>query len=202
LDFSRRNFLGVSIAGVAAAAIRPAFARTQEVVAPITPALLRRARAALQRHGDSIAHRDVMGIADFSLPSKAERFFLLNLNDGSVRSYLVAHGRGSDPAHTGWLERFSNESHSYATSAGAFRTGDTYIGSHGHSLHLTGLDASNCNAAARGIVVHGAWYVSEQIAAERGVLGRSEGCFALASSSLNEVIRVLGPGRLIYADKA
>jgi L,D-transpeptidase catalytic domain len=143
-----------------------------------------------------------MGIADFSLPSKTARFFLLNLTDGSVTSHLVAHGRGSDPAHTGWLERFSNEAHSNATSAGAFRTGDMYVGGHGHSIRLTGLDASNSNAAVRGIVVHGAWYVSAQIAEERGVLGRSEGCFALAQSSLDKVLRVLGPGRLLYADKA
>ncbi len=189
------------MAGIAMATIPPALARTHEIAAPIAPALLQRAYAALQRHGASIAHRDVMGIADFSLSSKTERFFLLNLGDGRWTSHLVAHGRGSDPEHTGWLERFSNEMHSNATSAGAFRTGDPYVGGHGHSIHLTGLDASNSNAAAREIVVHGAWYVSKQIAEVRGVLGRSEGCFALAQSSLGGVLRALGPGRLIYADK-
>jgi hypothetical protein len=52
------------------------------------------------------------------------------------------------------------------------------------------------------IVVHGAWYVSEEIARERRVLGRSEGCFAVAQSSIREVLAALGPGRLIYAGKA
>ncbi len=138
LDVSRRLFLGASLAGIAAAAIPPALARTHGIAAPIAPALLQRAYAALQRHGASIVHRDVMGIADFSQSSKAERFFLLNLGDGRWTSHLVAHGRGSDPEHTGWLERFSNEMHSNATSAGAFRTGDPYVGGHGHSIHLTG----------------------------------------------------------------
>jgi hypothetical protein len=68
-------------------------------------------------------------------------------------------------------------------------------------LHLDGLDASNSNAAARAIVVHGAPYVSTEILHDHGVLGRSLGCFALANSSLEVVLARLGPGRLIYADK-
>jgi hypothetical protein len=39
------------------------------------------------------------------------------------------------------------------------------------------------------------------MARTHGVLGRSEGCFALATASLREVLERLGPGRLIYADK-
>jgi L,D-transpeptidase catalytic domain len=164
--------------------------------------LLRRSLAALDRHFASIAHRDIIGIADFSLPSSAPRLHVLNLVSGSVTSHLVAHGRGSDPAHTGWLERFSNEPRSHATSAGAYLTDGLYVGGHGRSMRLEGLDATNSNAAARAIVVHGAWYVSEEMARDHGVLGRSEGCLAVAQSSLNEVLTTLGPGRLIYADKA
>jgi hypothetical protein len=201
LEISRRLFLGTAMAGVAAAAVRPATARTYQTSPGIAPALLRRALAALEQHGDSIAHRDMMGIADFSLPSRTERFYLLNLRDGSATSHLVAHGRGSDPAHTGWLERFSNAAHSNATSAGAYRTGGMYVGAHGDSIRLAGLDASNSNAADRAIVVHGAWYVSAEIARQHGVLGRSEGCFALDPSSLRDVLGALGPDRLIYADK-
>jgi hypothetical protein len=75
------------------------------------------------------------------------------------------------------------------------------VGEHGQSMRLDGLDASNSNAASRAIVVHSAWYVSKEIAVDRGVLGRSEGCLAVAQSSLAEVLMTLGPGRLIYADK-
>jgi len=125
----------------------------------------------------------------------------MNLADGSVRSHLVAHGRGSDPSHTGWLQRFSNEPRSNATSAGAYRTGALYVGAHGHSMRLEGLDATNSNALTRAIVVHGAWYVNEHVIGYSGMLGRSQGCFAVADSSLPEIMARLGPGRLIYADK-
>jgi hypothetical protein len=86
----------------------------------------------------------------------------VNLADGRTRSHLVAHGRGSDPAHTGWLERFSNEPRSNATSAGAYKTGSLYVGAHGRSMRLEGLDPTNSNALSRAIVVHGAWYVNEK----------------------------------------
>jgi hypothetical protein len=33
-----------------------------------------------------------------------------------------------------------------------------------------------------------------------GMLGRSEGCFAVATSSLADVMAKLGPGHLLYAD--
>jgi hypothetical protein len=190
-----------AIAGATAAALHPAFAQIPGK-GPIDGSLVGRARDALERHGDSIIHRDIIGIADFSLPSSEPRFHLLNVSDGSVKSHLVAHGRGSDPSHSGWLERFSNEPHSFATSAGAYRTDHIYVGAHGASIRLEGLDASNSNAASRAIVVHGAWYVSEAMARDHGVLGRSEGCFAVAPSSLQEILAALGPGRLIYADRA
>lgn len=198
MALSRRFLLASGAAGLAVSAARPAFANVSEGV---SPALLRRALAALQKHQNSIEHRDVIAIADFSQPSRARRFHLLDVASGAVASHLVAHGRGSDPAHTGWLERFSNVPSSNATSAGAYRTDGFYVGGHGRSIRLSGLDASNSNAESRAIVVHGAWYVSNDMARERGVLGRSQGCFALANASLDEIFAKLGPGRMIYADK-
>jgi L,D-transpeptidase catalytic domain len=192
----------VALAGVAYASVVPrAFGRSEAADAPIAPGLLRRALDALDAHGHGITHRDFIGVADFSLPSKSPRLHIVRLDDGSVRSHLVAHGRGSDPSHSGWLQHFSNEPRSNATSAGSYKTGSLYVGAHGHSMRLEGLDATNSNALARAIVVHGAWYVSEAMAGGLGVLGRSEGCFAVANSSLSEVMSALGPGRLIYADK-
>jgi hypothetical protein len=199
---SRRFFLGTAVAAAAVAATRPVLAGSAIAPARVTPGLLGRALAALQQHRGSIAHRDFIGIADFSLPSAMPRFHLVNVEDGSTASHLVAHGRGSDPAHTGWLEHFSNVPQSNATSAGAYKTDGDYLGGHGRSIRLTGLDPTNCNAEPRGIVVHGAWYVSDEMIRDRGMLGRSEGCFAVAPSSLDEVLAKLGPGRLIYADKA
>ncbi len=45
-----------------------------------------------------------------------------------MNAYLVAHGKGSDPEHSGWLQRFSNIPDSEASSDGVFRTGDIYEG--------------------------------------------------------------------------
>ncbi|HET7083279.1 MAG TPA: murein L,D-transpeptidase catalytic domain family protein [Rhizomicrobium sp.] len=191
---SRRKVLAAATAAGASLVIRPALAAAPAVSA----GLLARAMAALDRH--QISHRDVVGVADFSAPSRSPRLHLVDTVSGRISSHLVAHGRGSDPRHTGWLERFSNGFGSNATSSGAYSTGDFYNGAHGRSLRLNGLDASNSNALERGIVVHGAWYVSQEMAS-RGALGRSEGCLALSTGSLEEVFARLGPGHLIYADK-
>ena len=189
--------------GLTSAIARPAaLLRTERSDGQVNAGLLRRALDALEQHRGAIEHRDFIGVADFSLPSRMPRFHVVKLADGSVTSHLVAHGRGSDPTHTGWLERFSNEARSNATSAGAYRTGDFYRGAHGHSIRLDGLDPTNNNASSRAIVVHSAWYVSEAMAGIRGMLGRSEGCFAVAGTSLDDVMTRLGPGRFIYAGKA
>jgi hypothetical protein len=164
--------------------------------------LLERARAAIDREGRRIVHRDRIGIVDFSRPSRDARFHLVDLAGGSAVTYLVAHGRGSDPTHRGWVESFSNAPGSYATSEGAYLTGGTYTGKHGHSMRLVGLDPQNSNAEPRAIVVHAAWYVGPEIVRAHGKLGRSQGCFAFAERDLSAVLNQLGAGRLILAGKA
>ncbi len=194
--FSRRQFLGVIAVGTVLAAARPALASARPA-----PALFDQARRELKRVGASVPLHDVVGIADYSLVSAEPRFHLVDMNSGAVRSFLVSHGRGSDPAHSGYLRRFSNTPGSNASSEGAYRTGDYYYGKHGRSMRLAGLDATNCNAEQRAIVVHGAWYVSPSMVRERGVLGRSQGCFAFAESELDTILKRLGPGRLLISTK-
>jgi hypothetical protein len=165
----------------------------------IDPALFARAKAALDQH--QVGPRDVIGIADFSRPSSEHRFHLVDLQNGTVERHLVCHGRGSDPAHSGYLERFSNDFGSYATSNGTYVTGDYYQGKYGLSLRVRGLDWSNNNAEARAIVIHNAWYAEPEMLAQHGQLGRSEGCFAMPKASQYEVMKRLAGGRMIYADK-
>jgi hypothetical protein len=188
---SRRTFLAAAAALVAA----PALARARTLASV--------AREGLDRHGPAIPHTDIVGIADFAAPSRTPRFYLVNLAEGRATSHLVSHGRGSDPAHTGWVERFSNEHGSNASSPGAYRTGAHYTGQHGRSQRLIGLDPTNSNAEPRAIVIHGAWYVSDTMVRQHGKLGRSEGCFAFdeGNGSLDEILARLGPGRLLYAGR-
>ena len=81
-------------------------------------------------------------------------------------------------------ERFSNIEGSKMSSLGLFQATDTYYGNNGYSLRLRGLDAGfNDNALSRAIVMHGAPYVSEAIAARLGRLGRSWGCPAVRHGS-------------------
>jgi hypothetical protein len=163
--------------------------------------LLARARASFLRHRPSIRETDVVAIADFSKPSALPRFYLMDTNSGRVTMHFVSHGRGSDPEHSGLLHRFSNAVGSNATSNGGYITGDYYHGRYGRSMRLSGLDPSNNNAETRAIVVHSAWYAEPSQIAQYGRLGRSEGCFAMSYSSLQEALARLGPGRFLYADK-
>lgn len=167
--------------------------------AGIDPDLFARAKAALDSH--QVWPRDTIGIADFSKPSSEPRFFVVDLASGNVESHLVCHGRGSDPDHSGFVERFSNDFGSYATSSGTYVTGDYYDGKYGLSLRVRGLDWSNNNAEARAIVIHNAWYAEPDMIPLHGKLGRSEGCFAMSRQSQYEVMRRLAGGRMIYADK-
>jgi hypothetical protein len=172
---------------------------TPSAPAGIDPQLFAKAKAALDQH--QVWPRDTIGIADFSKPSSDPRFYVVDLASGDVQSHLVCHGRGSDPGHSGYLERFSNNFGSYATSNGTYVTGDYYQGKYGLSLRVRGLDWSNSNAEPRAIVIHNAWYAEPDMIQLHGMLGRSEGCFAMPKASQYEVMRRLAGGRMIYADK-
>jgi hypothetical protein len=198
---TRRNVLQTGAAAGLVSAAGPVFATVAPFQPRINPGLLARAKAALEAKRPLLQYTDVIGIADYSQPSRAQRFYLLYTASGMVTSYQVAHGRGSDPYHSGYLNYFSNAPGSEASSAGAYVTGDVYYGKYGRSLRLKGLDYSNSNAEERSIVVHTASYAEPEIVERFGKLGRSEGCFTLSRLSLQYVLQQLGPGRLLYSDK-
>jgi hypothetical protein len=202
-SLSRRRLLGAGLAGAALIGLGvPVRAEQKGLigVAPwLSPTLLNGALMALARHHSAIWARDVIAIADFSVPSALPRFHLVDLLAGRTTSLLVAHGKGSDPEHSGYLQHFSNVAGSNATSEGAYLTGERYTGIHGASRRLIGLDATSSNAEPRAIVIHGAWYVSPQIVATQGRLGRSDGCFVFSEADIGLVLDRLGRGRLLYA---
>lgn len=159
------------------------------------------ARRESERAGQSVLRRDVVAVADFARPSSLPRFHFVNLQAGTLQSYLVAHGRGSDPEHDGWLKNFSNVVGSEATSRGAYLVGDGYAGKYGTSLRLQGLDADNSNAYDRAIVMHPAWYAAPDMLAKWGKLGRSEGCFAMDPEYFAQALATIAGGRLLFADR-
>lgn len=136
-----------------------------------------------------------MVVIDYDRPSDEPRFFLINLQTGSAKAFLVSHGSGSDPDHDGMADRFSNIPGSKMTSLGAFVTAETYYGKHGLSLRLDGLEASNSAARERAIVIHGADYVSPK----RKRQGRSWGCPALERSVALDLIPKIASGVMVYA---
>lgn len=154
-----------------------------------------------ERVASKLWRTDLVGLADFALPSSEPRFHFVNLESGTVRSFYVAHGRGSDPEHDGFLKTFSNVPGSEATSRGAYLTCEWYNGKYGTSIRLVGLDPDNSLALDRAIVMHPAWYVDPDMIGRQGKLGRSEGCFAMAPSQFNEALWHLSGGRLLFADR-
>ena len=168
----------------------------------IRPQLLEQALNAYERHqeGQRLTRGMIM-IVDYSKPSSEPRLHLLDLRSGAVRSLLVAHGRGSDPNHDGIADVFSDANGSHASSLGAFRAAERYQGSHGLSLRLDGLDSTNRSARARAIVLHSQWYVSPQMIAQRGALGRSWGCFVVERGAIEDVVATLENGGFVYAGR-
>ena len=200
---SAASSVGIPLTGLSTPSLArdPLAPAAQAAPAGINPKLFERAKAALASHGSSIRYRDTIGIVDFSLPSADPRFHVVDLIGGHVDSFRVAHGRGSDPDHSGFLERFSNDFGSHASSNGTYTTADTYEGKYGLSMKVDGLDWTNNNANSRAIVIHNAWYAEDDMIPVHGKLGRSEGCFAFSRASQWKVMSRLNGGRMIYADK-
>ena len=198
---NRRDFLRSAALAVAGTALPARVFAQASPVSPRDRAILAVAKREVERAGSVLWRTDIAGIADYGLSSNLPRFHFANLENGTVRSFLVAHGKGSDPEHTGYLEYFSNVVGSNATSRGAYVTWEWYKGKYGTSIRLGGLEPDNSNALPRAIVMHPAGYASHEHIEKWGKLGRSDGCFAMSPADFNEALWHLSGGRLLYADK-
>ena len=136
-------------------------------------------------------------------PSTKPRGYVLDMKALKVVEgpFTVAHGRGSSASRYGVPTRFSNAFGSAATSLGLYVTKALYAftghsGGHAYSsigLRLQGVSSGfNTNAFARGVVAHGAPYVTADKA------GRSQGCPAMEPARAKELLPKLADGAMVY----
>lgn len=151
---------------------------------------------ALQQAGE-IRNTDVLSIVDFSLPSNKKRLFVIDMLNGRLLfNTFVAHGRNSGGL---MATRFSNRTNSLMSSLGFYLTGDAFIGQHGYSLRLEGIERGwNDHANRRAIIMHPADYVSEEHIREWGFLGRSEGCPAIPQELNQPIIDEIKGGSCLF----
>jgi hypothetical protein len=144
-----------------------------------------------------LVNDSIISIVDFSLPSSKKRLFVIDLKNYKVLfNTLVAHGRNSGRE---FAKTFSNQNSSYMSSPGFYVTRETYEGHNGYSLRLDGMERGiNDKALERGIVVHGAPYVSEQIVNMQGFSGRSQGCPAVPVQYAKPLINKIKNGTCLF----
>jgi hypothetical protein len=158
-----------------------------------------------------IKNNSLLAIADFSKNSRKRRFFILDIENGTVlMNTWVSHATNSDADNDGYPELFSNVSGSLKSSVGFMTAGVTYSGGYGFSRRLIGLDpALNSNVLSRAVVMHGFGGLdAHQVS--WGTASTSEGClmfstnesglfWGLEDKSMAElVIKTVKPGTLIF----
>jgi hypothetical protein len=168
------------------------------------PDALRRAMQAY--YGYRAAHpekvrKPYLYFVDYGLDAHTPRGWVFDMDRLEVVDgpFTVAHGRGS--AGDGVPVRFSNRKGSNATSLGLYVAQETYAfrgtsGGQGYrsvGLRLAGVSGLfNSAARARGVVVHGAPYVTPDRA------GRSEGCPAMEQDRAQRLIPLISNGGLVF----
>lgn len=134
--------------------------------------------------------KNILTLVDFSMSSNTKRLWVIDLEKNIILfQTLVAHGRNTGEE---FAKEFSNQPESFKSSVGFYATGEIYIGKHGMSLKLDGLEKGlNDKARERSVVIHGADYVSESFIKQNTRLGRSQGCPAIPVALNGKIINVI-----------
>lgn len=146
---------------------------------------------------EHIEKSNLLSIADMSQSSNAKRLYVIDMENKKVLfNTYVAHGRNSGEE---FAASFANKNNSYKSSLGFYVTGNTYQGVHGTSMRLKGVEEGiNDIAEQRGIVMHGASYVSESFIQQHGRLGRSQGCPAVPESLCKPIVEIIKEGSCFF----
>jgi hypothetical protein len=153
-------------------------------------------------HPDKV-RKPYLYFVDYGLPSTQPRGYVFNMDALSIVDgpFMVAHGRGSAATAAGVPTRFSNAFGAATTSLGLYVAQELYSFTghaggqpyHSVGLRLAGVSGNfNDNARARGVVAHGAPYVTSRRA------GRSEGCPAMETTRAKQLLPKLANGGLVF----
>ncbi len=191
--FYSSNLFAYDIAGIKAKHIAAKTTNLKPTLAKLAIEAFHNA----QKQGVRLS-KSVITVIDYSLPSTANRLWVLDLEQNKVLyTSMVAHGRNSGEKYT---TSFSNRINSLQTSLGLFLTDTTYFGRDGYSLRIKGLEKGfNDNAETRAIVMHGAPYVSKLFVNAAGRIGRSYGCPAVETPLAKPIINTIKDRTLILA---
>ena len=147
--------------------------------------------------------KPLLYFVDYGLPSTTPRGYVFDMDAQKIVDgpFTVAHGRGSSSTQYGVPTRFANAMGAATSSLGLYVAQETYA-FHGHAggqeyssvgLRLMGVSGNyNDKARARGVVAHGAPYVTPAKA------GRSEGCPAMEQSRAQRLLPKLANGAMVF----
>jgi len=144
-----------------------------------------------------IRRSNYLTICDFSQSSRQKRLYIIDVENGElVTNTYVAHGKNSGGEYA---TKFSNTPESLQSSLGFYITSNTYIGAHGLSLRVNGVDPGfNDKALERSIVIHGAAYVDDARAKAGIFMGRSWGCPAVPQKESAKIITTIKNGTCLF----
>lgn len=153
--------------------------------------------ASLARHGE-----DVSILVDFGISSSRPRFFVYdNKSRSLISSSKCAHGSGG--GSTSSKPVFSNEIGSNCSSLGEFKlTENSRMNWINWScIRLRGLSKTNSNAAARGVVIHEAPFVADDISIGLPIpinKNISQGCFSISKKTFKLLQSLMQQNKSIY----
>ena len=222
---------------------------------------LRQALNYYSQNFKTLKNQRYISIADYSQDSTRKRFYLLDLESGTMKNFKVSHGSGAKQTSKGYIKPGGSNkdlkmcmhrdgTRTNMTRPGFFKTGGLYPSkgscndknkksktlelwrskssswakncSHqefrnrsgglkwgwpklpdgrNNALKLHGLNEGiNHQAYNQGVVMHGAWYNTEEIQTiNSGAMGRSYGCPAFKPADNSEILPKIKGGSLYYS---
>ena len=132
-------------------------------------------------------------IVNFGKHSGEERFFIYNVRDNKYEySGLVQHGNGK--GNTASKPKFSNVIGSNCSSLGLYKItskDNMHSWPGAPCFRMVGLDSTNSNAIARGILIHPSLTRTlmpfEIWGLDLPLTGESRGCFAVSCNTMYEI---------------